>query len=190
MKKLVINGKGQTVFSLAEIARIVNRKIDANLMANVNYYVRKGDLLRLSKGLYALTSDYSREELGNKLRVPSYVSLYTVLQEKGVVFQVYESIFLVSNRSEEVRVDGQKFVYRKIKDEILSNPLGIEMKGAVAKASLERAILDKIYLDGEEHFDNLREVNWNKMKELNEKVYQRKNIAKYIEEMERYVKQS
>jgi predicted transcriptional regulator of viral defense system len=187
IKKLAVNKGEQTVFSLAEIARITGVKADKNLISAVSYYVKKGDLLRLAKGLYAFSNDYLRYELGNKLRTPSYVSLYTVLQDKGVVFQLYTSVFLASSRSETVTIDGQKFVYRKIKNEILLNNMGVENDGLVAVASLERAILDKIYLDGEEHFDNLRSVNWDKMEELNEQVYRHKNINKYIKEMRSHV---
>ncbi|MDZ7586236.1 MAG: type IV toxin-antitoxin system AbiEi family antitoxin domain-containing protein [Patescibacteria group bacterium] len=190
IKKLAINKGKQTVFTLAEIARITNRKADKNLIAAVSYYVKSGDLVRLAKGLYALNKEYIKYELGNKLRSPSYVSFYTVLQDEGVVFQPYTSIFLAGQRSEIRIINGQKFIYRKIKDEILLNPLGIESDGLVMKAGLERAILDKIYLDGEEHFDNLRGVDWSKMKELNEQVYQRKNFKKYIQEMRRYVESS
>jgi len=187
IKKLAVNKGKQTVFNLAEIARITNRKADKNLISAVSYYVKSGDLVRPAKGLYALGQDYAKYELGNKLRTPSYVSLYTVLQDEGVVFQPYTSVFLVSSRSEVRVIDKQKFIYRKIRDEILLNPLGIKSDGLVMKAGLERAILDKIYLDGEEHFDNLRSVDWDKMEELNEQVYRRKNITKYIKEMREYV---
>lgn len=187
IKKLAVNKGEQTVFNLAEIARISNKQADKNLISAVSYYVKSGDLVRLAKGLYALSQDYSKYELGNKLRTPSYVSLYTILQDEAVVFQPYTSVFLVSSRSEARIIDGQKFIYRKIKDDILLNPLGIESDGLVMKAGLERAILDKIYLDGEEHFDNLRSVDWEMMEELNEQVYRRKNITRYIKEMREYV---
>ena len=79
-----------------------------------------------------------------------------------------------------------KFVYRKIKDEILLNPLGLEREGAVVRASVERALLDKLYLDGEEHFDNLRQVDWDKMARLNREVYRRQTLDQYIVEMRKY----
>lgn len=183
IKKLAINKGKQTVFSLAEIGRIIGKKADRNLISAVSYYVNSGDLIRLAKGLYALDRGYLKYELGNKLRTPSYLSFYTVLQAESVVFQPYTSIFLASFRSEVRTIDGQKFIYRKIKDDILLNPLGIKSDGVVMKASLERAILDKIYLDGVEHLDNLGSVDWSKMEELNEQVYRRKNITKYIKEM-------
>ncbi|MBU1085126.1 MAG: type IV toxin-antitoxin system AbiEi family antitoxin domain-containing protein [Candidatus Beckwithbacteria bacterium] len=188
IKKLAVNRGKQTVFSLAEIARITGREANRNLISAVSYYVKSGDLVRLAKGLYALDKDYLKYELGNKLRTPSYVGLYTILQDEAVIFQPYTSIFLVSFRSEVRVIDGQKFIYRKIKDDILLNPSGIKSDGLVMKATLERAILDKIYLDGEEHLDNLRAVDWDKMEELNEQVYGRKNISKYIEEMREYVR--
>ena len=188
IKKLATKKGNQTVFSFSDIAMITGKEANGNLVSAISYSVKKGDLIRLAKGLYALSDDYSRVELGNKLRAPSYVSLYTVLQEKGVVFQPYKAIFLVSFRSETRVVRGQKYIYRKIRDEILLNPLGVEMNEVVAKASLERAILDKIYLDGTEHLDNLRGVDWDKMSKLNEQVYQRKNITKYIKKERRHAK--
>ena len=110
-------------------------------------------------------------ELGNKLRKPSYISLYTVLGERGVVFQPYPSIYLIANRTEVLKVDGQRYVYRKIKREILLNPQGLTAEGSVTKAGLERALADKVYLDGLEYFDNLRGVDWELLRKLNQEVY-------------------
>ena len=190
INKLVRNLDGQTVFGLSDIALLTGKLADKNLISAISYYVKQGDLVRLAKGLYSLDDHYSVRELGNRLRSPSYISLYTVLQDQGVIFQPYSSIFLVANRNETREIRGQKFAYRKIKDEILLNLSGIEIKDGVATASLERAILDKIYLDGPEHFDNLRAVDWDKMNELNRSVYQRKNITKYINEMRQDAGQS
>jgi len=54
------------------------------------------------------------------------------------------------------------------------------------RASVERALLDKLYLDGEEHFDNLRQVDWDKMARLNREVYRRQTLDQYIVEMRKY----
>lgn len=183
IKKIALKRGQQTVFTLAEVSRIVKRPPTQNLISALSYYVKKGDLVRLAKGLYALDQDYLPSELGNKLRSPSYLSLYSVLQPLGVVFQPYTSLYFISQRNETLRVGPHKFIYRKIKDPILLNPLGLEQGARAVRASLERALLDKLYLDGEEHFDNLRQVNWQKMLELNKKVYQRQTLDKYIQEM-------
>ena len=183
IKKIATNKVGQTVFKLADIGRLAGVRADRNLISAVSYYVKSGDLKRLSKGVYVLSESYSRYELGNKLRTPSYVSFYSVLQDKGVVFQPYNSVFLASLRSETKMIDGQKYVYRRINEKILLNPLGIESVGLVAVASLERAILDKIYLDGEEYFDNLKMVNWSKIEKLGRLVYKQKRILEYIKKV-------
>jgi hypothetical protein len=170
----------QTVFTLSDIASLVGKQPDENLISAVSYHIKNGNLIRLSKGLYALDDDYSKKELGNKLRRPSYVSLYTVLQEEGVVFQPYTSIHLVTNRSETITVGGQKYIYRKIKDDILLNPLGVDDRQGVFQAHKERAILDKIYLDGDEYFDNLKGVDWDIAEKLNEVVYQSNRVGGFI----------
>lgn len=172
---------GQTVFSLADLSSLSYLYYGNKLNSALKYLVKNKDLVRISKGLYALDENYSLQEFANKFRTPSYISLYSVLSEKGVVFQPYESIFVISQRSEEKIVNGQKIIYKKIKDEILLNPLGIESINFVCKASLERAICDKIYLTGAEYFDNLRDVNFKKIEVLNKEVYSNnKDITKWI----------
>jgi hypothetical protein len=107
--------------------------------------------------------------------------LYTIFQKEGIVFQPYSSIYIVSNRSEEVDIDEQKYIYRKVKDNILLNPLGVSNENHIQTASRERAICDKLYLDGDEYFDNLRNINWNFMNQLNNQVYsENKVIADFI----------
>jgi len=171
----------KTVFRTQEIANILAVPVDKRLWARIQYYVARGKLIRLSKGIYALSLAYDRLELGNALRRPSYVSLYTVLQQEGVIFQSYQPLYFVADRSETVTIHGQEFVYRKIKDDILAHPLGIHFGANLASASIERAIADKIYLDGNEYFDNLRSIDWERMKQLNRLVYRSARLDKFIE---------
>jgi len=170
----------KTVFSTNEIGQILNSNNKQNSYSALNYATQKGDLIRITRGLYALNKNYSKLELGNKLRKPSYVSLYTILQLEGVVFQYYKSIYLITKRTDEISINDQKYIYRKVKDSILLNPLGLITENSIIKATIERAICDKIYLDGDEYFDNLRDVNWDFMSKLNEKVYKDKKILKFI----------
>lgn len=182
IEKILRNkNEDQTVFTLSEVATYVNKSPDQNLISALSYYSKNGKLIRLSKGLYALDNNYSRQELGNKIRQPSYISLYTILQEHGVVFQVYTSVFSISNRTEEFIINNQNYIYRKLKSQILLNNLGITEERGIFKASLERALLDKIYLDGDEYFDNLRQVDWAFATQLNKKVYKSKKVQNYID---------
>lgn len=181
IKTLLINKpQNKTVFSITEIGQLLNYDKNSGLSSALHYATKKGDIKRITRGLYAFDDNYSRTELANKLRTPSYISLYTVLQETGVTFQNHSSMYLVANRSEQLVVNDQRYIYRKIQDEILLNPLGLETAHFVTKARLERAICDKIYLDGEEYFDNLRSVNWDFMRTLNTSVYHDKIIEKFI----------
>lgn len=171
IKQLLRNKQSQTVFTVSDIALYLDKEVDSNLVSNIHYYVRKGELIQLSKGLYALDMDYNKFELGNKVRRPSYLSFYTVLQLNGVIFQPYDTIFYASNRSEVVNMDQQQFKYRKLKDEILLNSLGIEGLNQYSIASVERALCDKLYLDGIEYFDNLSKIDWEFVGKLIDQVY-------------------
>ena len=170
----------KTIFSASEIGQIVNYDSRQNLYSALNYAAEEQDLIRLTRGLYALDETYSKLELGNKLRKPSYISLYTILQEKGVVFQYYDSIYLVAKKTTEIKIGNQRYIYRKVKDSILLNQLGLVNENSITKATLERALCDKVYLNGDEYFDNLRNVNWVFMSELNEKVYKNSKIDQFI----------
>jgi predicted transcriptional regulator of viral defense system len=171
-----------TVFTIVDIKKALNIKDQKSLYNAIHYAVKQEELYTISKGIYSFDSNYSRKEFGNKYRTPSYISLYTVLQESGIVFQLYTSIFVITNRSQSVDIDGQKYVYRKIKDEILLNPLGIEQKNGVSTAIVERAICDKIYLDGIEYFDNLRNIDLDLIGRLNREVYgNNKDISKFLQ---------
>ena len=180
IKQLLKEKDRQTVFTFGDIATITGKNADSNLISNVNYYIRTGELIRVSKGIYALDENYSTWELANKLRKPSYISFYTILQDAGIIFQPYSTIFLACNRSEVIEKNNQKFKYRKLKDEILYNMKGLEERRNTMIATPERALLDKIYLDGDEYFDNLSKINWGFAKEMNEEFYKSKKIEKYI----------
>ena len=162
----------QTVFTLPEISSLLCQDDEQKLYSALKYAIKSKNLFRVSRGIYVFNHSYNRQEFANKYRSPSYISLYTILQEAAIIFQPYSSIHAVSNRSEKVMMEEQQYIYRKIKDEFLLNPLGIFLKDGVIKACPERAICDKIYLDGDEYFDNLRQINWNLAKTINHKVYQ------------------
>jgi hypothetical protein len=176
--------KGATVFTVADIKKALDIKDQKSLYNAIYYAVKQKELYTISEGIYSLDTNYSKKEFGNKYRTPSYISLYTVLQESGVVFQPYTSIFVITNRSQTVDIDGQRYIYRKIKDSILLNPLGIEQKDNISTATVERAICDKIYLDGIEYFDNLRNVDLELIDRLNKEVYEgNKNISKFLQSL-------
>ena len=158
LKQLVQSGK--TVFSLDDLQKIWLIEARNYLRLVVGRLVKKGEIIRISRCLYALNKEFDLLELANKVKIPSYVSLETVLQKEGIVFQDYErTIFSISNNSLTKKINDLDFSYFKIKDEILFNPLGIKRSKQANLATVERALCDRIYLSPNYYFDNLRPVN-------------------------------
>lgn len=170
--------KPHTVFSTAEIAMLFPEVSYENLKRRLSYYVKRGKLQKVRRGLY-VKEGYSNLELAGKLFIPSYISLETVLQREGVIFQYYAGIYAVSYLSRVVTIDGRTYTYRRIHPEILVNTAGIEEKDGCAIASKERAFLDAVYLFKDYYFDNIMGINWDMAMEY-AKIYQSKILEKRV----------
>jgi len=156
----------KTVFSFKDIVLLWN---ESNLNAarvRVNYFVKNGELIHLRRGLYAKDNNYNKLELATKIFTPAYVSFETVLAQEGVTFQYYGNIFVASYLTREIEVDGQIYVFKKMKDFALSDSVGIKNENEQSIASKERAFLDVIYINKDYHFDNLGSLNWEKVFEI------------------------
>lgn len=168
-----------TVFTTKEIA-LIWQETDLSLVkSRIFYYVKKNKLYHLRRGIYARDKHYDRLELATKIFKPSYVSLETVLQKEGVIFQYYKSISVVSYLSREIVCDGQKFVFHKIKPSVLLNDLGLEKKENYFIATRERAFLDVLYLYKNYHFDNLKSLDWQRCFEM-APIYDNKTLIKRL----------
>jgi hypothetical protein len=156
----------QSVFNFEDIA-IIWRSRDSK--ANINslyYYVKKKELYRIRKGIYAKDQHYDRLELACKIYTPSYISFETVLQQAGIIFQYYNSIFIASYLSKEFTCDNQPYKSRTLKESVLTNSKGLINTGNYYMASAERAFLDLLYVEPTYYFDNLNSLNWKKVFEL------------------------
>lgn len=152
----------QTVFSAREIA-IILRETNLDIVkSKINYYVKRGELFALRRGIYSKDPKFSEFEFATKLYTPSYISFETVLSRVGVVFQYDSRIHTASYLNRELEVSNVKIYYRKIKSEILNNPLGIIYKNNYPEAILERAFLDTIYVNGLVYFDNVDLIDFDK----------------------------
>ncbi|MBI2327813.1 hypothetical protein HYU92_05850 [Candidatus Curtissbacteria bacterium] len=155
----------RTVFTLNEIALITGELNRNNLKARLHYYVRRGLLRNVRKGIY-VKEEYEPFELATKIYTPSYISLESVLEKEGVIFQHYSTIFVVSYLTRKVLVDGLEIQYRKIKERLLLDSQGIINLVSYSIASPERAYLDALYLYHNYHFDNLEALDKKKIEEL------------------------
>jgi len=151
-----------TVFSFKEI--LLASSISASLLKRrLNYYVRNGQLYSIRRGLYARDNAYDRRELATKIFTPAYISFETVLAEAGAIFQYYATIFVATYQTKEISCDGQNYSFRKLKNTLLINTIGVENKDTYFIASPERAYLDLLYLNKDYYIDNLSVLNFDKI---------------------------
>ncbi len=174
-----IHQSSKSVFTNKDLALIWRETNNSNLKSKIAYYVKRGALVRLTRGVFAKDKNYNAKELANSLYLPSYISFETVLREAGVIFQHYESIFAAGPFSKTVKVNNYEIVFRKLKDETLYNPSGVIVKNNYSIASPERAFLDTIYLFPEYYFDNLDSLNWDSCFDL-VKIYKNKQMIKRL----------
>lgn len=177
---LKLYSQPQTVFTIGELSLLFPEISYPNLRRRLSYFSGVGKVKKLRQGIYA-KGKYNPLELANKLYNPSYISLETVLEKEGVVFQHYETISVISYLTRRINVSGYNIFYRKIKDSVLLNREGIEEKEGFSIASLERAFLDAIFLYKDYHFDNLKPINWEKAMRLQE-IYYSKRLKKRLKE--------
>ena len=157
--------KGQTVFTLSEIALLFPQTSYSNLKRKLSYYVRVGKILRLRRGVYA-KENFNKFELANKIYTPSYISFETVLKKEGIIFQESSGIFVASYLTRKIKCSDFEISYRKLKNEVLTNSRGVEKKNNYHIASKERAFLDTVFVYKNYHFDNLLALNWEKVFDL------------------------
>jgi len=172
----------KTVFTFRDISLIWGDGNKNTTVAAVDYYVKTGQLYRIRRGIYAKNKTYDRLELATRIFTPSYVSFETVLVRAGINFQFYEKITVASYQTREMNVDGQIYSFKKIKDTVLTNPIGIEHRDESSIAGPERALLDTIYIHGDYHFDNLGSVDWDKVWEILP-IYGNQRMVKCINEL-------
>lgn len=170
----------RTVFSLQEIAMLVNEPDFNRLKQRIHYYVYTKKLRNIRRGIY-VKDNYSPEELACKIYSPAYISLEYVLQKSGILFQYSSQITLVSYLRRIIDVDSHTLNYRKIKNEILYNAAGIIMHdNGMNMATPERAFLDTLYLNKEFYFDSMNSLNKEHVNKLLS-LYKSKQLYKRVQ---------
>ncbi|MDP3995955.1 MAG: hypothetical protein Q8P74_01775, partial [bacterium] len=83
------------------------------------------------------------------------------------------------------KIDGNTIIFRKLKDSVLYNALGVKGEKNYSIATPERAFLDTIYLSPKFYFDNLRSINWEMCFEM-AKIYENKQLIKRVAQYQKY----
>ncbi|MFH1838311.1 MAG: hypothetical protein ABH808_02345 [Candidatus Kuenenbacteria bacterium] len=184
--KLYLSPK--TILTIKDLALLWEETNSINLKSKICYYVKQGALIRLTRGIFAKKKNYNPKELATSIYIPSYISFETVLREAGIIFQHYDTIFVAGQWPLTKKIDKYIFTFRKLKNKILYNPIGIKNESIFSIATLERAFLDMIYLFPKYYFDNLKPINWKLCFKL-VKIYDNQQLIKrLIKYKKNYVK--
>jgi len=178
----------KTIFSNKDVALMWGEEADGSVRVRLNYYVKAKKLIRVHRGLYAKDKNYNRYELATRINTPSYISFETVLGSSGMTFQYYGNIFVASDIKRNMEVHGQRTEFVRMKDYVLSNTLGIENSDGYARATKERAYLDRIYVSKKYYIDNESPLDWEKVFEIlpiyhNKKMEQ--TVKKYYDKFKK-----
>lgn len=169
----------KTVFTLEDVVLLWQEPSTQAVRVRLSYYVRRGKLYHIRKGLYAKDMNYSKLELATRIFTPSYVSFETILAQEGLIFQFHTQISVASYLTREIEVDGQVYSFRKVKMSVLTHSLGIENRNESSFASRERAFLDMLYLYGETQVDNPNGLDWNRIFDMLP-IYQNQSMERRV----------
>jgi len=128
----------------------------SNVNAKISYMVKKGELIRLKKGVYAFGEEYRSApidmiSIANILYAPSYVSFEYALSYYGLIPErVYEVTSATMRMKKEFDTPIGRFTYRSVP--IKAYAMGVDwiyddINGGKLIATAEKALCDKIRSD-------------------------------------------
>jgi len=176
IKQLLDTNK--TVFKTSEFSIIFGIE-NKNTIKNILQRMKKSWVLYYhGMNIWSIKkTDYDRYEFASKIRKRSYISFETVLQKAWIIFQDYSNtITLASDNSLEKKIENTNYIFHKLNDKILKNPVGIKnIENKYMIASAERAICDMIYLSKNYHFDNINGLDIDRLEEIKD-IYNQSTI--------------
>jgi predicted transcriptional regulator of viral defense system len=107
--------------------------------------VKSGILVRLQRDLYTLANrKYSNFALANALHQPSVISLESALNYWGLIVQVPQTVFSISQRSYRCIANDTEFVYRRMNSDLFR--FGQTKAEDFFIVEPEKALLDTLYI--------------------------------------------
>ena len=144
-----------SVFTHEQIEAILNPHV-SNVNAKISYMVKKGELLRLKKGVYTFGEEYritpmDMVSVANTLYAPSYVSFEYALSYYGLIPErVHEITSATMRMKKEFSTPVGRFTYKVVP--LQAYALGVDWSydkthGGKLIATAEKALCDKIKSD-------------------------------------------
>lgn len=163
----------QKLFHIDDLALLWRIKNPNTLYTTIKRYVKKGILLRIHRGFYAVVplEKIDPLKLGiGALHTYAYLSTESILAKEGIIFQSGNYLTLVSSLSKKFTIASQNFFVRKMKADFLYHQAGLVEDKGVKIATLERAAADILYFDPRFHFDNQEAIDWQKVNQIKKEV--------------------
>lgn len=144
-----------SVFTHEMIANILTPHVN-NINAKISYMVKKGELIRIKKGIYIFGKEYKTSSLdiisiANILYAPSYVSFDYALSYHGLIPErVYEITSGTMRMKKSFDTQVGRFTYKPVP--LQAYALGVDwfyddINGGKLLATAEKALCDKIRFD-------------------------------------------
>lgn len=180
---------GIYIFSSFDLQKYFNvSQNTANLFLNRN--VKKGNILKLRKGVYMFVGEYVSEMLiANKVYQPSYVSFEYALMFYNIIPETVYTITSATTRlTREFVINNINYSYHRIKRNAFTGYIKKDFQGQeVFVAEPEKALADYLYfvsIGRKVLNDRLRLREINKEKLINyAKLFKRKNLIKLINQI-------
>ncbi len=168
------------VFSARELKTILFA--EKNILVQVSFWLKKGYIKKVKKGLYVLTSAIDRVDpivLADRIYSPSYLSLEYALNYYGIIPDIPGTYTSVSTRkTENFNNKFGNYSYQKIKKELFTG-YEIIQDGVLSYgiASPEKALFDYLYLNKNKF---VAEFNfWKELRIDEEFKFRKKEIENY-----------
>lgn len=181
----ILNSK-KTVFKVSDFQILLWLDNIETVKSIIKRLKKSWIIFNICRWIWTL-KDYDTFELASKIKKKSYISMESVLQKEAVIFQDYSNtVTLISNNSLEKKVNWINYVFRKIKNNILTNPIWLINTWKYIIACKERAVCDSIYFSWNIYFDNSVDLNTGELWNLSS-IYNTKTqilIQKLIKDVE------
>lgn len=140
-----------SIFTTLELKKVLRIESVQSVYNILHRYIKKGLIVRISKGLYALANvNLPDIYIANVLYRPSYVSFETALSHHNIIPEVVYTITSATTRTTRqvhVKALDRLFTYHKIKKQAYTGYALVKISGKVAlMADAEKAMVDLLYL--------------------------------------------
>ena len=170
---------GETIFHANDLAKIWKIEKKNTLNMTLKRYVDAGLLHRIYRGLYAIEEIINLDPLllgARAINDYCYLSGESILAQRGIIFQKINYFTFIGGQTKRFKISNYQYYCRQLKDDFLYNDIGVDKTGKYNIATIERAVADILYFNPSYYFDNPVGINWDKVKDIQRKVYNNKNL--------------